>query len=65
MVGSHQFIVLPQTAIEHWIRDKYIEETEANVNIKILYDDIDKQPYLYNERYKVKVSSYLNNFKLA
>lgn len=64
-IGEHQFIVLTQTAIEHWIEDKYIEKTEANVNIKIVYDDIDKQPYLYNDRYKVKISSYLNNFRIA
>ena len=64
-IGGHQFIVLSQSAIEHWIEDKYIEKTEANVNIKIIYDEIDKQPYLYNERYKTRVSSYLNKFKLA
>lgn len=64
-IGEHQFLVLTQSAIGHWIDDKYIEKTDANVNIKIVYDDIDKQPYLYNDRYKVKVSSYLNNFRLA
>lgn len=64
-VGEHQFLVFTQNQIEHWIDDRYIERTEANINVKITYDELDKQPYLYNDRYKVKVSSYLNNFKLA
>lgn len=64
-IGEHSFFVFTQNQLEHWIDDKYINKTDSNINIGIMYDEIDKLPYVYYERHKVKVSSYLNNFKLA
>jgi hypothetical protein len=63
--GSNLFFVFTQRDIDLDIRSKHIEQSEANVNIKIKFDNVDKQPYLYNGRHAKNIIAYMNNFKLA
>lgn len=64
-IGGNIFIVFTQRDVDLAIGNGDIERTEANVNIKIRFDSIDKKPYLYNGRHDKCIFAYQNNFKLA
>ena len=66
-IGSFRYFIFHQYEIEAHIINGYIERTEANINIKIAYDEITNQPFLYNGKNRTTARSHqaeITNFKL-
>lgn len=62
-IGIFRYFIFHQNDIENLKIGRYIEQSEANINIKIAYDDVTNEPFLYNGREKTSAKAYQAEIK--
>lgn len=66
-IGAYRYFIFHQYEIENLKIGRYIEQTDANINIKIAYNDVTNEPYLYNGKETTSAKPYqaeVKGFKL-